>query len=488
MEFPYAFKRPLHAARDAGEKAHSIRTGDLWQSVVVPACAEWDRERDYRPDGKRKPGPRRKYTCEEGEVIELLRRLLGVTSYTAVIDWLSSDRGRIACDLLGFDHERQAPRRGDPRRFRQAGVPSASTLSDLRKDIGEERRLVLWQQFEGALRERYAAQTGREGRVLHLDGVNIRTKGEAPKYHRDTGALLNPESVSVFDGGYQPVYAAGKKGGHGFNMVLLTDDLGVPLAYEIGPMQASESQTAVRVLNTFNDRVRPHLPTEEVRVVSADAAFSAPTVRMAARRAGIVENIHKVSHHKKDESFKNASAADKRYWPIQGYDNWRANGHRELLCACGQGTSERVAWIDRHGHARTRSKGRCKTCGSITLLSGDWRAAQNPARWVRTLPGEPPERADWQLGNPLTFNDRMAARYGRKRWVRGEGVHGILTTHYKLNANRRQYRSKRQVELEASIVFSCILALALQQREHEQAQASAQPPTSITPIALAVAA
>jgi hypothetical protein len=218
VEFPYAFVRPLHASRDAGELAHSVRGGDVWQEIVVPQCAEWDCERDFRPDGKRKPGPRRKYSCEEGELIELLRRFLGVTSYSAVIDWLCSDRGQRACELLGFNAPRQVPRRGDPPKFRQAHVPSASTLSDLRNDIGEERRLEVWQRFEDALRARYVAQTEGEGRVLHLDGVNIRTNRQCPKYHPKTGQLVNPETVSVFDGGYQPLYGGGKKGGHGFNI------------------------------------------------------------------------------------------------------------------------------------------------------------------------------------------------------------------------------------------------------------------------------
>jgi hypothetical protein len=488
VEFPYANTRPLHAGRDVGEKAHAIRTGEHWQQIIVPQCAKWDHERDHQPDGRRKPGPGRMFTCEENELLELLRRLLGVTSYDAVIDFMCSDKGRRACELLGFDHARQAPRRGDPLRFRQAGVPSASTLSDLRRDIGEERRLELWQRFESALREAYVAQTGREGRVLHLDGVNIRTQGHCPKYDPKTGQLVNAAAVTVHDGGYQPVYNSGTKGGHGFNMVLLVDDLGVPLAHEIMPMPEHETRGAVRVLDAFQKHLRPHFPSDEVRIVSADAAFSAPSVRMASHRGGIIENIHEVSHGDKEISRARARKEAAQLSPIQGYTHWRANGHRELVCACGGGTCERIAWIDKTGTARVRLKGRCKICGSISLTSGQWRIAKNPRRWVRTLPGDPPERTDWQLGNPLTFNDRMAARYGKKRWVRGEGVHGVLARHYKLNAAKRQYRSKRQVQLEASIVFSCMLSLALQQREHEKAQArSGAPPGGISPP-LAIAA
>jgi hypothetical protein len=87
------------------------------------------------------------------------------------------------------------------------------------------------------------------------------------------------------------------------------------------------------------------------------------------------------------------------------------------------------------------------------------------------LPTDPPEAADLPLGNPLTCRDRMAARYGKKRWVRGEGAHGVLKSHYRLNM-RRRYRSRAAVELETNIVFAVIVSVAIQQREFERTQAA----------------
>jgi hypothetical protein len=58
---------------------------------------------------------------------------------------------------------------------------------------------------------------------------------------------------------------------------------------------------------------------------------------------------------------------------------------------------------------------------------------------------------------------------------RGEGAHGVLKSHYKLNT-RRRYRSKAAVELETNIVFAIMLSLAIQQREHERTDA---PPASV---------
>jgi hypothetical protein len=40
----------------------------------------------------------------------------------------------------------------------------------------------------------------------------------------------------------------------------------------------------------------------------------------------------------------------------------------------------------------------------------------------------------------------MAARYGKKRWVRQEGPNGLLAKRYKLNTGKRQFRSRRRVD------------------------------------------
>lgn len=474
VEFPYALERPLHRSRTYGEITRSFLDGPVWAEVMTPELDLWAAERELRPNGKRKTmAP--KFTPHEMEAAEMFRRVAGVTSYKAGRDLLAGDRHRGDRVLLGFDVPRQAPTRGNPLNFRTAGVPSEAAMSKYRTDIGDARRAELWGRFLARLREVWMAEAGREARIGHLDGFNMPIEGVCPKMDRKTGEIVNAELITVRDGGYQPSFNNGTKGGHGFNNVAFWDDLGVPLAHRVVPMHVSESATAVHVLNDFRRHLGPLRELLGVGVGSADAAFASGPVREAMRRAGFVDNIHEVSHGDKVESHKRAKEYDGRVRPIQGYPNWHVNGHRELVCACGHGTQERDAWRDPDGTARVRVKGRCTNCGSITLLSGRWRAARNPARFVPMLPGDPTSAADLPLGNPLTYRDRMAARYGKKRWVRGEGAHGVLKSHYKLNA-RRRYRSKAAVELETNMVFAVIVSLAIQQREHERTNASAAPP------------
>jgi hypothetical protein len=172
------------------------------------------------------------------------------------------------------------------------------------------------------------------------------------------------------------------KGGHGFNNVAWWDDLGVPLAHGVVPMHYPESKTAVHVSMTSSvTSARCARASRRCRVGGRGLLQWSATPRDAPRR-----------HHRQR---------------ARGLARERAS---RAACACGHGTQERDAWRDPDGTARVRLKGRCRCCGSITLLSGRWRYARNPSRFVPILPGDPADAADLTLGNPLTFRDRMAAR------------------------------------------------------------------------------
>ncbi|MGB7588857.1 MAG: hypothetical protein WBM00_09130, partial [Solirubrobacterales bacterium] len=146
-----------------------------------------------------------------------------------------------------------------------------------------------------------------------------------------------------------------------------------------------------------------------------------------------------------------------------GYRDWCANGHRELHCVCGQGkTTPRVS-RDKNGRAVVRVEGECKNCGGITITSGKWRVTDNPKRFVRCLPGEE-DQADWLFGNPLTFNNRIAAKFGRNRFGHGEGFHGHLVTRFGLLKGKSWYRRREQAQLDFLIVFCSMHALAIEQR------------------------
>ena len=96
---------------------------------------------------------------------------------------------------------------------------------------------------------------------------------------------------------------------------------------------------------------------------------------------------------------------------------WHVNGHWELRCACGQAKTMRRATKRPDGEAVARLEGWCPNCGHVSLTAGEWRIANKPHRGLRAirkaLDGEGDGR--WAIGNPLTFNDPLSARYGSAR-------------------------------------------------------------------------
>jgi hypothetical protein len=138
------------------------------------------------------------------------------------------------------------------------------------------------------------------------------------------------------------------------------------------------------------------------------------------------------------------------------------NGHRELVCACGHGTQERDAWRDPDG---TPLASASRAAARVVEASRCFPAAGEEPRAVRA---DAARRSAERFGSPARQPAHVprphGIRYGKKRWVRGEGAHGVLKSHYRLNA-RRRYRSKAAVELETNIVFAIIVSLAIQQRE-----------------------
>jgi hypothetical protein len=201
--------------------------------------------------------------------------------------------------------------------------------------------------------------------------------------------------------------------------------------------------------------------------------------RNYCRKAGMIENIHPVSHGSKSTSRRRAKTYNRKRIAIEGRPGWALNYHRELvpLCGCGRASQERHAWLDRHGVAHARLKGRCEQCGSsVTLKSGRWRRntdRDDPNVYKRTF-RDPEDRIDFLAGNPLTFNDPSAKTYGLARFVRNEGLNGMLASHYKLNGKPRRWRSRRQVRTEMNIVFSILVSLAI----HAHAATAVQDPAS----------
>ena len=470
--FLHSRRHDAHAGLSDELLTDSIRRSAAWQDVMVPTLRDWDRRRRLAKDGvSLRRGPAPMYSAEELETAELFRRVMGAETYKATCERLSAYRSTRARKLLHFDRQRQEIRRGEP--FTFPGVPSEAAMSRYRRQMGDDARAELWGRFLARLRRDYAALSSDDSsRTLYADGTHIRVAGSCRILNRRTREIVNADQYTVRGGGYVPVYHSGSKGGHGFNLMTMVDDRGVPVAHVVDRINEAESHLTKRVVEQWAAEVRPHYPTDTVRVLSADAACGGAHVRAACRRAGIIENVHAVSHGSAPRSRKRAKQFDRKRIGLDGTKDWQLNGHRELVssCGCETPTLARSAWLDRHGRARVRIKGVCSTCGSTyTLTSGRKRRAKRPDRLVRKDFWDRDEQMDLAAGNPFTFNDPLAARLGTQRWSRDEGFHGVLAVRYKLNRKRRRYRSRRQAELESNIVFSIMTCLSVIGRQHEAA-------------------
>jgi len=470
-EVPYAKSRPELVGFSEGQITRAILDSSAWKEVMRPVLVELDRERT-RP-GKEKPF----YSSEELESVLLYQRVCGLGSYKRARNELAGDRAE-ARQLLGFDKPRN--RKSRVVKLRD-GVPSEATVSRHRTRFGERRRVQAYLALERRLLDEHLAspELQEEARILNLDGTTIKTHYTAPIIDPKTKRTVNDANVTAPEAGYVPPTASPDHSGHGWNLVSVTSTTGIPLAWKIVPLNASEMDTAIDLIrDEFEPRVASRVG-RALTVLSADGGFAKQELRAELRRLGIVENIHLVSHSDEPGSRANASKNNGKRLLIEGYKNWFANGHRELICACGAGTSIKRLSLDRNGKAVVRTEGACRKCGSITITSGDWRKAQNPDRWVRINPQNPREKPDLLMGNPLTFNDPLAGEYGRRRFGHNEGFHGALVSRFGLIKDKRWFRRLDEAKIATAMTFCVMHVVALEQRrrraEADADQAQAPP-------------
>lgn len=464
-EVPYAKSRPELKGFSEAQITRQILDSQAWKEIVKPVLDQLDKER-ARP-GKEKP----LYSSEELESVLLYQRVCGFASYKRARNALAGDRGE-ARQLLGFDKPRNRNRRV-VKLF--DGVPSEATVSRHRARFGERRRLEVYLALEQRLLTEHLAdpELQEEARILNLDGTKIQTHYTAPIIDPKTKETINDARVTAPEAGYVPHRAGPDKSGHGWNLVSITSTTGVPLAWKVVPLNVSEKKVSIELVrDDFAKRVKPHLKRDKLSVLSADGAFAKQELRAELRCLGIVENIHVVSHGEMEESKANAAKNAAKRIPIQGYKTWFTNGHRELVCACGAGTTIRRLSLDRDGKAVARNEGTCKNCGSITITSGDWRKAKNPDRWMRINPQNQHEKPDLLMGNPLTFNDRVAAEYGRRRFGHHEGFHGALVSRFGLIKDKRWFRRLDEAKIATAITF-CVMHVAAIEQRRRRAEADA---------------
>jgi hypothetical protein len=473
-DVPWAMKRPELAQLSAAEHARIVQRTEAWQELMVPECRTIDKERSAR-------GLKFLYESEELELVLLFGRAAGHVKYEETRAVLAGDDPRPR-EILGLTKARNREKRPQTaRRMRlRDGVPSLTTIWRHKKRFTEERREEIWLAIERELLLEHleTEELKEEALVMHLDGSPLLTHYTAPMKSRHYGGVLNDpdgpygqaRKITCIDGGYVPDSAPADKRGHGWNIVIISTLSGVPLAWVLVPLNASERTTALELVNsTFARDVAPHLKGK-IKVLTADGAFQKPALRAALRRFGVVENIHLVSHAPKKKSKDRAAKFDQARYAIEGFPKWFANGHREIFCACGKGVAKRIN-VGKNGEARVGVFGQCKNgCGSISVASGDWRFTEDD-RFVRCNPKDPVDERDWAFGNPLTFNDLNAAEYGRKRFGHNEGLHGTLSNRFKLIHHKRWFRRAAQARIETAMTFSIMHALALEQRRR-----AAEPP------------
>ncbi len=421
--------------------------------------------------------------------LEMLRRVVASHSTQATRDWLTTDKAARTRVLLNF-HKRRNHFGGKPKRWMD-GVPSDGWMSDFRtKWLPEAQLADLMEQLERwALAEKLTTlpEMREECRSLHADGSKLETHATPPhlKKNKD-GEVIGVTNewkknrkgervpaITAPDAGFVPYEGRNDHSGAGWNVIFVMSSKGTVLAHHNVPLNASESGTLTemvpevgQVLDTL-DKAKDGQALEmrherELRVITTDAAFHSQETPRALRAVGIIENTHLTSHGKQKSAEEEAEKRDKKRYLIDKYPNWRATGHRELACKCGKGKTSRVAEIDeKTGKATARLKGECMKCGNVLITSGLWRLSGN-RKFVKCMPDQRSE-AEWNFGNPLTFNDPLSAAYGRSRFNGQEGAFGSqFTQRFKLLKNKRWFYRQSQVDLEVAAVVTITHALSLE--------------------------
>lgn len=478
-DVPWAKKRIELAQLSEADHVLLLQQTRAWQDVMVPECRRIDAERSSR-------GLKFLYSSEDLELALLFGRACGHTTYKKTRLVLAGDDPRPR-QSLGFDQPRNA--HGQPRKVvplrRRDGVPSEATISRHKKRFTDQLRAELWTEIERRLRQEHleTAELQAEASILNLDGSPLLTHFRAPRASKIHGGEYAPPEVTngeMFqvvhqqrvkvtcpDGGYVPDSAGVDKCGHGWNLVMISTATGVPLAWRLVPLNASEKTVALDLVREdFVRDVAPYL-AGKIKVLSADGAFHQAELRAELRQHGIVENIHLVSHARRRRSEKRAADFNAREHAIIGFPNWYANGHREIRCKCGRGVAKAIE-LGRNGEAVVRVEGKCPNCGTISVKSGDWRFTEDDT-FVRCMPDEAVRERDWALGNPLTFNDLNAQVYGRARFGHNEGLHGTLSNRYALIRNKRWFRRLAQAQTDTAMTFALMQTLSLEQRRRASA-------------------
>jgi len=474
----YANRREELADLTLGEKVAIVTASATWERVMVPVLAALEAERP-------KKGPRPAYSSHELERAVLFQRMSGKPTYAEARTLLAGDRGGRCRRALDFDRPRS--RVGRNLRIVESldGVPAEKTVWRHLKRFGLDRHAAAYKEFfeelVSAHIEAFPEEMAEELRLMDFDGSSILCHHSSfARKDPGTGEVLPP---TLTGGGFRPRTSDNPgKDGHGFAFHGGITSTGLPILARLTPINTAEAVTVAAMLREdWHRRIAPRLTLSDdaFGVMAFDAAYSGPKVRTEVHGAGYVPNCHPVSHAVRDRSKDNARRHDRMGLAIEGKPGWHANGHREVFWEHGIQATKKNFRRKKNGAAVCGVEGDCPTCGHIQITAGEWRRVQNPARFVRVMPGEE-DRTDWRMGNPLTFHDPVSATYGSGRFGHNEGFHGQMVTRFGLLKEKAWYRDRREAERDFFQVFCIMHSLAMEQRRRAVlASASAgggQPP------------
>lgn len=378
--FPYARKREIHRHGSPDRELGYLLESDAWQTIVDPLAEAIDQAR--RRAGKR--GPDSSFDAEQVIATTLVRVVLRSRNLKDTLVNISSTHTPHTAIRRMLDLDTPHENRSDRRLERPDGVPHKSTIYRIiKKHVPLEliRDTLAAVHHELTLQLFEYAQVREDAKLLFLDTLRHKTHYTAARYDPKTGELTNPGRITAPGAGYLAISSGLKRAGDGFKAPVLITRSGLVLHCSAMPMNLSEigaGETAVKALGLHYGHV---LPPRGILV--ADGGFASDSLRADIRKLGFIDIIHDVSHG--EDGRLRALQENKRRLNIHGYPNWHANGHRELICACGRGRTERQFGTLKDGTVVPRLIGRCPECRTVTITSGKWRT-------VRPRQPRPPQR------------------------------------------------------------------------------------------------